>query len=124
MGKETPPATGTRKESVEVPNGYRDPLPFAFKKGDTVAILGNGLADRMQHDGWTETFLQSGLKVRMYLSAICLFRETALTNTQEAGDLPLWINTFSMLRLMLYLPCLDTMNPSQALKVPMDIRNF
>ena len=35
---------------------------FEFKKGDTVAILGNGLADRMQHDAWTETILQSELK--------------------------------------------------------------
>ena len=60
--KEAPPATGTRKEAVEVPSDYRDPSPFSFKKGDTVAILGNGLADRMQHDGWTETFLQSGLQ--------------------------------------------------------------
>ncbi|MFO0864158.1 MAG: GDSL-type esterase/lipase family protein [Gemmataceae bacterium] len=40
---------------------YRDPLPFAFKKGDVVAILGNGLADRMQHDGWLETHLQAQL---------------------------------------------------------------
>ncbi len=41
-----------------IPPGYRDPEPFAFAQGDVVAILGNGLADRMQHDGWTETFLQ------------------------------------------------------------------
>ncbi len=38
--------------------GYRDPEPFAFGKGDIVAMIGNGLADRMQHDGWAETFLQ------------------------------------------------------------------
>ena len=38
---------------------FRDPSPFAFKKGDVVAILGNGLPDRMQHDGWMETLLQS-----------------------------------------------------------------
>ncbi|MFM8891610.1 MAG: hypothetical protein ACKOTB_08310, partial [Planctomycetia bacterium] len=40
---------------------------FAFQKGDTVAIYGNGLADRMQHAGWVETLLQSqlvGLDVR------------------------------------------------------------
>lgn len=30
-----------------------------FKKGDVVAIVGNGLADRMQHDGWTETLIQA-----------------------------------------------------------------
>jgi mono/diheme cytochrome c family protein/lysophospholipase L1-like esterase len=41
-----------------VPAGYRDPEPFAFAKGDLVAMIGNGLADRMQHDGWTETWLQ------------------------------------------------------------------
>ncbi len=29
-----------------------------FKKGDTVAIIGNGLADRMQHEGWLETSFQ------------------------------------------------------------------
>lgn len=46
---------------VEVPAGYRDKIPFAFEKGDTVAILGNGLPDRMQHDGWMETVLQSAL---------------------------------------------------------------
>jgi putative membrane-bound dehydrogenase-like protein len=47
---------------VDVPDGYKDSLPFKFQKGDTVAILGNGLADRMQHDGWMETVLQSELK--------------------------------------------------------------
>jgi mono/diheme cytochrome c family protein/glucose/arabinose dehydrogenase len=41
-----------------VPAGYRDPETFAFGKGDVVAMIGNGLADRMQHDGWTETWLQ------------------------------------------------------------------
>ncbi len=42
-----------------VPDDYRDPETFAFQKGDTIAMIGNGLADRMQHDGWTETFLQA-----------------------------------------------------------------
>lgn len=44
-----------------VPEDYRDPEPFAFGKGDVVAMIGNGLADRMQHDGWTETLLQSAM---------------------------------------------------------------
>lgn len=35
---------------------------FEFKKNDVVAIYGNGLADRMQHDPWVETVLQSQLK--------------------------------------------------------------
>ena len=35
---------------------------FEFKPNDVVAIYGNGLADRMQHDPWVETILQSQLK--------------------------------------------------------------
>jgi mono/diheme cytochrome c family protein/lysophospholipase L1-like esterase len=41
--------------------------PFAafaqlpLEKGDTVCLIGNGLADRMQHDGWVETLIQSEL---------------------------------------------------------------
>lgn len=46
---------------VDVPADYKDTLPFTFQKGETVAILGNGLPDRMQHDGWMETVLQSAL---------------------------------------------------------------
>lgn len=33
---------------------------FEFKKGDRVCIVGNSLADRMQHNGWLEALLQSG----------------------------------------------------------------
>lgn len=36
--------------------------PFEFKANDVVAIYGNGLADRMQHDPWVESVLQSHLK--------------------------------------------------------------
>ncbi len=32
-----------------------------LKKSDTICIIGNGLADRMQHDAWVETLLQSEL---------------------------------------------------------------
>ena len=35
--------------------------PFAFQENDVVAIYGDGLADRMQHDPWVETVLQSQL---------------------------------------------------------------
>lgn len=36
--------------------------PIEFKNNDVVAIYGNGLADRMQHDPWVETVLQANLK--------------------------------------------------------------
>lgn len=71
-------ADGKVAKSVSVPKGYRDPSPFKFQKGDTVAIIGNGLADRMQHDGWTETLIQAGAQ-GMNLS----FRNMSLT-----GDRP------------------------------------
>lgn len=35
---------------------------FRFAPNDVVAIYGNGLADRMQHDPWVETVLQNQLK--------------------------------------------------------------
>ncbi|MEC9123350.1 MAG: SGNH/GDSL hydrolase family protein, partial [Verrucomicrobiota bacterium] len=76
--KAKPPATGSPVAEVEVPDGYRDPAPFAFQKGDVVAILGNGLADRMQHDGWTETLLQSELKGE----------EVSFRNMSLSGDRP------------------------------------
>ena len=56
------PSQPAAPDLAEVPADYRDPLPFKFQKGDVVSILGNGLPDRMQHDGWLETFLQSELE--------------------------------------------------------------
>lgn len=53
--------TSNEPSLADVPAGYRDPAPFAFQKNDVVAILGNGLPDRFQHDGWMETLLQSQL---------------------------------------------------------------
>ncbi|MDB4541357.1 plastocyanin/azurin family copper-binding protein [Akkermansiaceae bacterium] len=47
------------KGQVNVPADYRDPSPFKFQKGDTISIIGSGLAERMQHDGWLETLIQS-----------------------------------------------------------------
>ncbi len=32
---------------------------FELKRGDHICLLGNALADRMQHDGWLETLLQA-----------------------------------------------------------------
>ncbi len=55
------PAPSNEPALADVPADYRDPMPFAFQKNDVVAILGNGLPDRMQHDGWFETLVQSTL---------------------------------------------------------------
>ena len=56
------PALPPRARAADAPA-----TPFAFQKGDVVAIYGNGLADRMQHSPWVETVLQQqlgGLDVR------------------------------------------------------------
>jgi mono/diheme cytochrome c family protein/lysophospholipase L1-like esterase/glucose/arabinose dehydrogenase len=42
--------------------GGADSQPFEFKQDDRVVFIGNGLADRFQHDGWVETALQSQLQ--------------------------------------------------------------
>ncbi|MEK9770668.1 MAG: ThuA domain-containing protein, partial [Betaproteobacteria bacterium] len=60
-GKPEPEVKKPAPKRAEVPADYKDELPFAFRKGDRIAILGNGLADRMQHDGWMETLFQSEL---------------------------------------------------------------
>src|SRR5262245_41192582 len=35
------------------------PASIEFKDGDHVSMIGNALADRMQHDGWLETLIQA-----------------------------------------------------------------
>jgi putative membrane-bound dehydrogenase-like protein len=39
-----------------------NPKNFKFQSGDVVALLGNGLAERMQYEGWMETLVQSHAK--------------------------------------------------------------
>ena len=56
-----PPPPPREPDLFPVPPGHRDPLPFAFRPGEVVALLGNALPERMQHDGWLETLLQSRL---------------------------------------------------------------
>ncbi|MGI9428576.1 MAG: PVC-type heme-binding CxxCH protein, partial [Bythopirellula sp.] len=36
-------------------------LPLELRPGDRIAVVGSGLADRMQHHGWLETYLQAYL---------------------------------------------------------------
>ena len=74
--KATPPVK--EPALADVPTDYRDPTPFVFQKGDVVAILGNGLSDRMQHDGWLETLLQSELREQ----------QVRFRNMSASGDRP------------------------------------
>src|SRR5918997_528805 len=36
-----------------------DPPKLELKKGDHICVIGNTLAERMQHDGWLETLIQA-----------------------------------------------------------------
>jgi putative membrane-bound dehydrogenase-like protein len=74
----TTPAPTNAPVLAAVPDGYRDPTPFAFQQGDVVTILGSGLADRMQHDGWLETLLQSESKEK----------QVRFRNISTSGDRP------------------------------------
>ncbi|WP_425571372.1 PVC-type heme-binding CxxCH protein [Novipirellula rosea] len=47
--------------TIATPSARAD-QSFGFEPNDVVAVYGNGLADRMQHDPWVETILQSHLK--------------------------------------------------------------
>ncbi|MEM9015489.1 MAG: PVC-type heme-binding CxxCH protein [Verrucomicrobiota bacterium] len=51
----------TARPPVEVPADWRDPSPFAFAEGDTVALIGNTLGERFQHEGHLEASLQHRL---------------------------------------------------------------
>jgi len=77
-GKQNAPTPASEASLAEVPAGYRDPLPFTFQQNDVVAILGNGLPDRMQHDGWLETLLQSELQGK----------QVRFRNMSASGDRP------------------------------------
>jgi putative membrane-bound dehydrogenase-like protein len=70
--------TDVEPDIAEVPANYKDPLPFKFTKGDVIAIVGNGLADRMQHDGWMEALLQNELSKH----------QLTFRNMSLAGDRP------------------------------------
>ncbi len=72
------PAPAIEPTLAAVTTDYRDPLPFAFQQNDVVAILGNGLPDRMQHDGWMETLLQSALQDK----------QVRFRNMSASGDRP------------------------------------
>src|SRR5262249_22737859 len=36
-----------------------EPAKLVLQKGDRISIIGNTLADRMQHDGWLETYFHA-----------------------------------------------------------------
>jgi len=35
-----------------------EPAPMDLHRGQSIAIIGGGIADRLQHDGWLETLIE------------------------------------------------------------------
>src|SRR5438477_9668135 len=47
------------RSPVQSADDPKTPEKFTIKPGDHVCIIGNTLAERMQHDGWLETYFHS-----------------------------------------------------------------
>src|SRR5271170_6935088 len=65
-------------------------------RGDHIAIIGSGLADRLQHDGWLETLLQKAnpqdeLVIRNLAFSGDEIVETEITDTGASREQ--WLNT-------------------------------
>jgi lysophospholipase L1-like esterase len=91
-GINLPPDVGAQVAASA--GGNTSTLPFAFKQGTTVAILGDGLADRMQHDGWMETVLQSqlaGQSVRFRNMAVSGDRPNSYPRSQGFTPMPVYL---------------------------------
>ena len=53
------PAPTTPATTPAVPKNADNSVPFQLNPGEHIAIIGNALADRMQHHGWLETMIQA-----------------------------------------------------------------
>jgi lysophospholipase L1-like esterase len=60
-----------------------------LQDGDTVCIIGNGLADRMQHDGWVETVIQSELaRKKISFRNLAFTGDTVTSRPRSKGFTP------------------------------------
>jgi putative heme-binding domain-containing protein len=57
-----------------------DPTKLELKPGDHICIIGNALAERMQHDGWLETYIQA-----RFPKHNLVFRNLAFSGDEVAG---------------------------------------
>ncbi|MEX1048561.1 MAG: PVC-type heme-binding CxxCH protein [Akkermansiaceae bacterium] len=59
-----------------------------LQDGDTVSLIGNALADRMQHDGWVETLLQSQLAGKNVIFRNLAVSGDTVTSRPRSKDVP------------------------------------
>ena len=55
-------ATPNAEKTSASPTQNSNSKPFALNDGDVIAILGNGLADHMQHHGFLEAAIQDSFQ--------------------------------------------------------------
>jgi mono/diheme cytochrome c family protein/lysophospholipase L1-like esterase len=59
---------------------------LALQQDDVVCLVGNALADRMQHDGWVETLIQSQMAGKnITLRNLAVAGDTVTTNPRSKG---------------------------------------
>src|SRR5690606_5156670 len=63
--------------SIILITGCSEKPKFKLEDGDRIAIVGNSLAERMQHDGWLETYLQAS-----YPNSKLVFRNLGYSGDQ------------------------------------------
>jgi hypothetical protein len=59
-----------------------------LQQDDTVCLIGNALADRMQHDGWVETVLQSQLAGKNITFRNLAVSGDTVTSFPRSGGVP------------------------------------
>ncbi|MCI0381406.1 MAG: ThuA domain-containing protein, partial [Gemmataceae bacterium] len=59
IGKVLPAGTPQEKKQSSAPTPKGSSGPLKLKKGDHIALIGNALADRMQHSGYLETLIHA-----------------------------------------------------------------
>ncbi len=80
----------SRRDPVAVPDRYKDPVPFAFQKGDTIALIGNALGERFQHHGDIEAPVQSTLRgMELSFRNMCLSGDRVGQYPRSSGFTPM-----------------------------------
>ena len=64
------------------------PAQLPLRQDDTICLIGNGLADRMQHDGWVETLIQSRSTDKMLVFRNLAFSGDTVTSRPRARGFP------------------------------------
>jgi putative heme-binding domain-containing protein len=94
----------------------KEPAKLAIHKGDHIAIIGNTLADRMQHDGWLETYFHSRFPKHELVFRNLGFSGDELTQrlrSMDFGTTDQWLAGKQPVPQPLKLTCTDVVRPNR-----------